>query len=73
MDGRRGCYKSRVEPSKPGRVRCLRCQKAFSSPDRACIRICPKCKKDPERLGRIAENASEAHGIQVPDAEDDRT
>lgn len=35
-----------VEPSRPGTVACMKCQKPFDSPDRLRIRRCPKCKKD---------------------------
>lgn len=34
-----------VEPSQPGRVRCLSCDKDFKSPDRLRVRRCPRCKK----------------------------
>jgi Zn finger protein HypA/HybF involved in hydrogenase expression len=34
-----------VEPSQPGLVRCLSCDKDFKSPDRLRIRRCRKCKK----------------------------
>lgn len=34
-----------VEPSQPGKVRCLGgCGREFNSPDRVRVRICPRCK-----------------------------
>lgn len=34
-----------VQPSVPGKVRCLSCDKEFKSPDKLRIRRCQKCKK----------------------------
>jgi Zn finger protein HypA/HybF involved in hydrogenase expression len=39
-----------VEPSVPGRVRCLSCDKDFKSPDKLRIRRCNKCKKKDAEL-----------------------
>lgn len=53
----------RVKPSEPGIVQCLKCPRTFKSPDRLRVRICPRCKRDKERLGLIAESESHVHGI----------
>ena len=36
----------RPRQHEPGRVRCLGpgCAEYFESPDRCCVRLCPKCK-----------------------------
>lgn len=33
-----------IDPSVPGKVRCMKCQKQFLSPDRLRIRRCKSCK-----------------------------
>ena len=55
--------KTRVQPSKPGRVNCLKCGKQFKSPDRISVRICNKCKGNSERFGLIGEKASSVGGL----------
>ncbi len=61
----------RVQPSKPGTCRCLKCRNPFKSPDKLRIRICPKCKRDKERLGLIGEKSCNANGMDIPDADED--
>lgn len=54
-----------VEPSQPGRVRCLSCDKDFKSPDRLRIRRCPRCKK---RDAELSARELRAAGGDFPDA-----
>lgn len=42
-----------VEPSKPGRRKCMSCGKQFVSPDVERIRRCSKCKRNEEHMPRI--------------------
>src|SRR5665213_4328396 len=55
----------RVQPSQSGVVHCLRCPKTFNSPDKTRIRICPNCKREPERVGLIGEMVSRISGIDL--------
>jgi hypothetical protein len=49
-----------VEPSRPGPVLCLSCDKTFKSPDRLRIRRCQDCKKKDADLS--ARELREAEG-----------
>jgi len=42
-------------PPRPGRTRCLRCNRSFRSPDKCRIRLCDKCRLNEERIGRLGE------------------
>ena len=66
MDGDLSAFRS-----KPGRVRCLRCQDFFNSPDRCRVRICPGCKRDrdDERCGKLADHVVECHDVSIPEPE----
>ena len=44
-----------VQPSIPGIIPCLKCEKKFKSPDRIRIRTCDSCR---------AENTRISHGIE---------
>jgi hypothetical protein len=37
-----------VEPSEPGEVKCMKCQRLFPSADRKRIRRCQRCKESPD-------------------------
>lgn len=44
-----------LEPSEPGTVRCMKCQKLFRSPDRQRIRRCRECKRKEAGTAGIRE------------------
>jgi predicted nucleic acid-binding Zn-ribbon protein len=44
-----------VQPSIPGKRKCMNCGKQFMSPDKELIRRCPKCKRNEEHLPRIVK------------------
>lgn len=54
-----------VEPSVPGRVRCMTCGTTFRSPDRLRIRRCQRCKKKDGELSARERGATDA-GWVVP-------
>ena len=65
MRGHTEVHPMAVEPSQPGAVRCLGCDRTFPSPDRLRIRRCPDCKKKDADLS--ARELWEAEG-GLPDA-----
>ena len=62
MDGMR----SRIKPSEPGEVTCLKCGKRFKSLDRIAIRICSKCKRDAERCGKLGDHMVVCTDVPIP-------
>jgi hypothetical protein len=62
MDGIRW----QITSSRSGTVNCLSCYKPFKSPDVKAVRICRHCKKDRERLGKLADHMTECHDVAIP-------
>jgi hypothetical protein len=56
-------------PSRGGIVTCLRCNLPFPSPDRARTRICKKCNKANDQLGRAARLGGFRTTVDAPEGE----
>lgn len=50
-----------VEPSRPGKRKCMKCGKEFLSPDAERIRRCPKCKKGEDDYIPTTVRLDDAH------------